>query len=312
MKFTIELKVFIKMVQQVGKRMPGQKKADADVRLFACAARVFVESNQTIAGTEALVFEDGQCILPRARFLGVLQTYVGKKHLTVEVDAAALRIGNFSMSHSGYRPHAEAPGEFQVFPVSDLSVLLSHKEVPEPQPVIESQPPQPGPDSATTMEEFPIGEREQDLLEAVVRFTRGFCALPQVTPQELAGLAHALFALERLPRVTKGVKVEFRAGFRWLDRHDDYDAWWATFYIDESAFRIGCAIVVGGGHPETETLYEAESSGHTKMGVDNGSGWIEVLEWIEGVGDLLSGSDEILLFVCDDSDPECMSKARGE
>jgi len=41
MKFTLELPALIRIVQQVGKKMPGQKRADPALRLYACAARVF-------------------------------------------------------------------------------------------------------------------------------------------------------------------------------------------------------------------------------------------------------------------------------
>lgn len=54
MKFTLELPVLVKMVKLVGKKMPGQRRLDSTLHLFACAARVFVESNDTVAGMEAL------------------------------------------------------------------------------------------------------------------------------------------------------------------------------------------------------------------------------------------------------------------
>ena len=135
MKFTLEQKVLVKMVKQVGKKMPGQKRIDSTLRLFACKARVFVESNHTVAGMEALVLEDGDCTLPRAQFLEVLQTYRGKKHLTLEVDARSLRIGGFSMSVSRYAACVEAPGKFQVFPVTDFKALFPDKAPSQPEPL---------------------------------------------------------------------------------------------------------------------------------------------------------------------------------
>jgi len=119
------------MVKQVGKKIPGQKRLERALRLFACQARVFVECNQTVAGTEALVLEDGQCALPRDAFLQILQTYRGKKHLTLEADERGLRIGNFSMSVSRYSASVEAPGKFQAFPVTDLQALFPHQASPQ-------------------------------------------------------------------------------------------------------------------------------------------------------------------------------------
>src|SRR5438045_2151967 len=104
MKFTIELRPFVKMIETVGKKMPREKRGDPNLRVLACAARAFVESNQTVAGTEALVLRDGQCLLPRLKLLRVLKTYRGRKNLTIEADAGGLKIGGFSMQVSSYSP----------------------------------------------------------------------------------------------------------------------------------------------------------------------------------------------------------------
>ncbi len=40
MKFTVELKALIKMLQCVGKKAPAQKRREKQVRLSACAARM--------------------------------------------------------------------------------------------------------------------------------------------------------------------------------------------------------------------------------------------------------------------------------
>jgi hypothetical protein len=129
MKFTVEYRVLMKMLELVGKRMPGQKRADANVKLSACAARVFVEANGTTAGVEALVLEDGECVLPRIKFVQVLKTYRGRKNLTMEADVEGLRIGSFTLRVEGFRPHASPPARFQVFPVTDLDVLTPEQTV---------------------------------------------------------------------------------------------------------------------------------------------------------------------------------------
>ena len=54
MHFTIERKRLVKMLQSVRLKLPGQKKQDKTVRLYACVARVFVEANGVTAGEEAL------------------------------------------------------------------------------------------------------------------------------------------------------------------------------------------------------------------------------------------------------------------
>jgi len=123
MKFTVEYRVLMKMLELVGKCMPGQKRADKSVKLSACAARVFVEANGTTGGVEVLLFADGECVLPRKKFVAILKTYRGRKNLTMEASAGGLRIDGFTMPVESFRPHATPPAKFQVFPVTDLDVL---------------------------------------------------------------------------------------------------------------------------------------------------------------------------------------------
>src|SRR5437016_2468073 len=122
MKFTIERAALVKMVEQVRVKLSGREK-DQPLKLWACCARVFVTSGGIVAGREALVFEDGECLVPGKHFSRILKSYRGKKNLTIDVDEKGLRIGGFSMSVRGYSPHAEPPGEFQVFPVTDTGVV---------------------------------------------------------------------------------------------------------------------------------------------------------------------------------------------
>jgi hypothetical protein len=89
MKFTVDRKALVKMLQCVGKKHPTQTRRDKQVRLSACAARVFVETNQTTAGTEALVFEDGTCFLQQDIFLKVLKTYKTKPNVSPSKRTAA-------------------------------------------------------------------------------------------------------------------------------------------------------------------------------------------------------------------------------
>jgi hypothetical protein len=49
MHFTIERKRLVKMLETVRRKLPGQKKKDKEVRLYACAARVFVQSEKFVS-----------------------------------------------------------------------------------------------------------------------------------------------------------------------------------------------------------------------------------------------------------------------
>ena len=124
MKFTVEPEPFIRMVEMVGEAQ-GQKRADAVLRLVACQGRVCLERNQTTAEMEAVVREDGQCTLPQAHFLRAVKTYRDEVNLTIEADGHGLRVGEFALPVSNYRPYAVAPLKFQVFLATALGFVPS-------------------------------------------------------------------------------------------------------------------------------------------------------------------------------------------
>jgi len=130
MKFTVERVALERMVEQLkterGVKGPRQRM----MRLSACAARVFVEANGVAAGIEALVLDDGTCNVPRKKFLKVLRTFAPKQNLMLSADENHLRIEGFVMKATCFSPVATAPGEFQIFPVTDA--WLAQAETPKP------------------------------------------------------------------------------------------------------------------------------------------------------------------------------------
>src|SRR5207302_1858419 len=92
MHFTIERKRLVKMLESVRRKLPGQKRKDKEVRLYACAARVFVEANGVTAGEEALVLRDGGCRQPLEQFLALVKSYANKENVTIEADELSLRM----------------------------------------------------------------------------------------------------------------------------------------------------------------------------------------------------------------------------
>lgn len=162
LKFTIERWALVRMIELV--------RRGADLKLSACAARVFVATGDlerdakpqpddepgtlefpfmmrtgmkkpekpegvtgdkmqvVVAGREAFVLEDGECLLPREMFLRLLKSYKGQKNCTIEADETGLRIGKFSMSVKAYSLTATPPAEFHVFPVTDLGVAGSQSQ----------------------------------------------------------------------------------------------------------------------------------------------------------------------------------------
>ena len=110
MKFTFERKTLIKMLQLVGKKIPGHKQSDKTVKLSACSVRGFVESNSTIAGMEALVLQDGTCTLDLKSFLAVSKTY-DKAIVVFEAGADGIKFVSTLMNAVSFSPTAEAPCE---------------------------------------------------------------------------------------------------------------------------------------------------------------------------------------------------------
>jgi hypothetical protein len=119
MKFTVERIALVKMLEVIGRKAPAKKWRDKEVRLSACAARVFVEANESVAGIEALVFEDGTCFLEHKAFLKLLKTYFPKKNITVEANERNIQLGGSTRPVSGYSRTVTPPGKFQVFNVTD-------------------------------------------------------------------------------------------------------------------------------------------------------------------------------------------------
>lgn len=122
MKFTVERLPLVKMLEMTGKKVPAQKRRDQHVHLFACSARVFVEANESIAGTEALVLEDGSCLVPHDMLLKLIRTYHPKKAVTMESDGQTLKFGSTTLPVSGYSTDVRPPAKFQVFPVMDTGI----------------------------------------------------------------------------------------------------------------------------------------------------------------------------------------------
>lgn len=115
MKFTIALTDLETLLRGAGVARP--KKTDT-LKLSACAARVFVESKDGVAGIESLVLADGAVTLPAKSFGSVLKTYKGTKFLNFDGSSDGLKINAFTMPVLSYDPAPIPPADFQTFPVS--------------------------------------------------------------------------------------------------------------------------------------------------------------------------------------------------
>ena len=127
MKFTVERRALIKMLELIGRKAPSKKWRDKEVRLSACDARVFVEANESIGGVEALVFADGTCLLNYKIFLKLLKMHPKKKNLIVEIDERRITFATTTLPITQFSRTVTSPGKFKVFPVTDD--WLSHSRI---------------------------------------------------------------------------------------------------------------------------------------------------------------------------------------
>jgi len=119
MHFTIDRKRLIKMIETVHRARPGTRANAKDFRLYACAARVFVEANGMTAGEEALVLRDGGCTQPIKQFLALLKSYSTKENVTIEASERALKLFTSTVGVSGYTASVKPPAIFIVGRVTD-------------------------------------------------------------------------------------------------------------------------------------------------------------------------------------------------
>lgn len=308
MKITVELPALVKMIRQVGKKVPGQKFADSTLRLYACAARVFVEANQAVAGMEALVLEDGSCTLPIGLFLQLLKTYAPKPHITIEADYQKVRFGSTTLNCAGYSPKAAPAAQFHVFPVTDLKALfpIQPAAVPTP-PAVESAPRKEFVEPAPPA---PAEDEFENVHQIVARLTRKLLSLSTATPQQVIGLARALYALERMPQNTPGVDVTWDISDREDFDSGAYSVQFCEIAVSQDHFGIQqCSAGAAAGECSesfSRTIYEEYPADRDFQLDPTEDEWVELLEWAESTEALLNRmpADGLKLDVWDRSRPD--------
>ena len=127
MHFTIERKRLIKMIESVHRAGTGVKPRATAVRLYACAARVFVEANGVTAGEETLVLRDGGCRQSIKEFLALLKSYSTKENVTIEADERVMKMLGSTRPVSGFTKDVTPPADFVVGRVTDTWVTGEQK-----------------------------------------------------------------------------------------------------------------------------------------------------------------------------------------
>lgn len=131
MRFTIEQAVMQKMLTRATRLLPkksrlGYAVLPRPVLLKACAGWVFIEGPDSMAvGREALVLQDGSCVVDIDRLLPVIRTYAGVPNLTFEAGDGYLQFRNTRLPSTHYRDQAEPPGRFAEAPFNDTWLVSS-------------------------------------------------------------------------------------------------------------------------------------------------------------------------------------------
>lgn len=123
MKFSIERDVLIHLITSACGKPRGKKGKKLHLNLSACAARVFVTGPILTAGHEALVFSDGHCELRALMFLEIIKSYSAKPILIIEVNDHGMHVEKSVVPISFFSRYVTPPGNFTVYPVTDLHVL---------------------------------------------------------------------------------------------------------------------------------------------------------------------------------------------
>jgi hypothetical protein len=133
MKFTLERKAAARLLRQLNRKRTGKRLQAARLRLMASGAHVCAEFDGVVAGTEALVFAEGQCVVPLLAFTELLRSYASRPNLTFEAGDGWLQFGSTRMEAADYSPHVKPPAEFPQLGMDDRWVTGGSKAPPAEQ-----------------------------------------------------------------------------------------------------------------------------------------------------------------------------------
>lgn len=132
MDFTIERARLSALADAARLLSNGGRQRSGKVLLWACAARVFLKVNSTVAGEEALVLREGGCRILLSELLDLLKLYPRRTNFTVQADANGTQIEKVEVRGWDYTDLVSPPAEFAVGRVVDLHVTGAAPKTPQP------------------------------------------------------------------------------------------------------------------------------------------------------------------------------------
>lgn len=145
---------------------------------------------------------------------------------------------------------------------------------------------------------FAMTPEDQHAVRIATDAARQMLALPSVTPLQIIGLGNALYALQRLPQTTCGVRVQFGVSYR-----TGTDFYHQVRYIDFTIATASFAIHTGeclyerdaGSDSSSQTQWLFESSGYRETAANLQSLEQTVPEYLR-LGGIVTVDDESSIF----------------
>ena len=125
MKFTIEQTVILKMLSRAGKLLPAKSQRKVappprEIVLKACGGWAFLEGPDSLAiGREALVLQDGSCVVDLDQILVLVRTYAGVPNLTFEAGDDYLQFRSTRINAHSQEANPSPPGHFRPIHIND-------------------------------------------------------------------------------------------------------------------------------------------------------------------------------------------------
>jgi hypothetical protein len=115
------------------------------------------------------------------------------------------------------------------------------------------------------LEDFELTDDDSYAIGIAIGAARRLLVQPGITPQQIVGLGHAIYALERLPLATPGARSEF--GICYSKGSESFsEKRYINFLVSEDTFEIslGGSVYDGavGGDSFSEPGWLVESSGY--------------------------------------------------
>lgn len=161
------------------------------------------------------------------------------------------------------------------------------------------------PGEGAPSQEYDLLEDEYGLISGATKLARALLKSPEATPEDIIGLGRALYALERLPKITPGISVEFGGSVSGGNsEYSESYSWYVAIRDDSLEFRTSgsCYDSAVGGDSLGSDRYEVYIDGDR-------DGNLDPYDWINEIDDIVCKALEP--YVDDYSDEDAVAKSQS-